>query len=41
MTYYSDCTAPSGILEQVAEQGFDFLPEVIRILIDAAIQGER
>jgi transposase-like protein len=41
MTYQSDFTLPSEILEQIAEQGFDFLPELIRIVINAAMQAER
>lgn len=41
MTYQSDFTLPSEILEQIAEQGFEFLPELIRIVINAAMQAER
>ncbi|RPI78828.1 MAG: IS256 family transposase [Chloroflexi bacterium] len=41
MTYTSDCTLPSDLLEQISQQGFDFLPELIRILVDAAMQIER
>ncbi|MFZ2096373.1 MAG: IS256 family transposase [Anaerolineales bacterium] len=41
MTYQSDFTLPSEILEQITEQGFDFLPELIRIVINAAMQAER
>jgi putative transposase len=41
MTYQSDFTLPSEILEQIAEQGFDFLPELIRIVINAAMHAER
>lgn len=41
MTYHTDCTLPNGILEQIAEQGFEFLPELIRILVNAAMQAER
>jgi putative transposase len=41
MTYQSDFTLSSEILEQIAEQGFDFLPELIRIVINAAMQAER
>jgi putative transposase len=40
MTYQSDFTLPSEILEQIVEQGFGFLPELIRIVINAAIQSE-
>lgn len=41
MTYQSDFTLPSELLEQIATQGFDFLPELIRIVINAAMQAER
>jgi putative transposase len=41
MTYHTDCTLPNGILEQIADQGFEFLPELIRILVNAAMQAER
>ena len=41
MTYSPDCTLPSDLLEQISEQGFDFLPELIRILVNAAMQVER
>lgn len=29
MTYQDDFTLPNELLEQVAEQGLDFLPELI------------
>jgi transposase-like protein len=41
MTYQDDFTLPTEILEQVAEQGLDFLPELIRIVINTAMQAER
>ena len=41
MTYKSDCTLPTEILEQIAEQGLDVLPELIRIVLNAAMQIER
>ena len=41
MTYQDDFTLPSELLEQVAEQGLDFLPELIRIVINTAMQVER
>jgi putative transposase len=41
MTYQNDFTLPSELLEQIASQGFDFLPELIRIVINAAMQAER
>ncbi|MFN2138859.1 MAG: hypothetical protein ACK2U5_00145 [Candidatus Promineifilaceae bacterium] len=33
MTYQSDCTLPDELLEQIAEQGLDVLPELIRTII--------
>lgn len=41
MTYEPDFTLPSEILEEVAERGFDFLPELIRIIFNTAMQAER
>src|SRR6266498_4322465 len=41
MTYRADFTLPAEIMEQVQEQGLDVLPELIRIVIDAAMQAER
>jgi putative transposase len=41
MTYKPDCTLPSDLLEQISEQGLDYLPELIRILVNAAMQVER
>lgn len=41
MTYQHDCTLPNEILEQIAEQGLDYLPELIRVVINAAMKAER
>lgn len=41
MTYRSDFTLPSDLLEQIAEQGFEALPELIRIVVNAAMEAER
>ena len=41
MTYREDFTLPAEIMEQVQAQGLDVLPELIRIVIDAAMQAER
>ena len=41
MTHRPDCTLPAEILEQIAEQGFDVLPELIRIVVNTAMQAER
>ena len=41
MTHKSDCTLPTEILEQIAEQGLDVLPELIRIILNTAMQAER
>jgi putative transposase len=41
MTYQQDCTLPAEILEQIASQGLDYLPELIRVMINTAMQTER
>jgi len=41
MTYRQDFTLPVELMEQVAEQGLDVLPELIRIVLNAAMQAER
>lgn len=41
MTYQTDCTLPNSLLEQIAEEGLDILPELIRIVINTAMQAER
>ena len=41
MTYQEDFTLPTEYLEQIGEQGLDYLPELIRILVNAAMQVER
>ena len=41
MTYREDFTLPTELLEQVSQQGFDVLPELIRIVVNAAMQAER
>jgi putative transposase len=41
MTYQSDFTLPTELLEQIGTQGFDVLPELIRIVVNAAMQAER
>jgi putative transposase len=41
MTYQDHFTLPTELLEQVAEQGLDYLPELIRIVINTAMQVER
>ena len=41
MTYQEDFTLPTELLEQIASQGFDFLPELMRIMINSAMQLER
>ena len=37
----SDFTLPAELLEQIAAQGFDALPELIRIVINEAMRMER
>ena len=41
MTYREDFTIPAKMLEQIAEQGLDGLPEMVSIVINAAMQAER
>lgn len=41
MTYQNDCTLPTEIVEQIAEQGLDYLPELIRVVVNAAMKAER
>jgi putative transposase len=41
MTYREDFTLPAEIMKRVQEQGLDVLPELIRIVINAAMQAER
>ncbi len=41
MTYREDFTLPTELLEQVSQKGFDILPELIRIVVNAAMQAER
>jgi transposase-like protein len=41
MTYHEDFTLPAELLEQVQEHGLDVLPELIRVIINTAMQAER
>jgi putative transposase len=41
MTYRQDFTLPAELMEQVQEQGLEILPELIRIVLNAAMQAER
>jgi len=41
MTYHEDFTLPTELLEQVQQQGLDVLPELIRVIINLAMQAER
>jgi len=41
MTYQEDFTIPIEYLEQIGEQGLSYMPELIRILVNAAMQIER
>ncbi len=36
MTYQSDFTLPTELLEQIAVEGFDVLPDLIRIIVNTA-----
>lgn len=41
MTYQGDFTLPIELLEQITANGFDKLPALIRILVNAAMHAER
>ena len=41
MTYQGNFTLPTELLEQIAAHGFDKLPELIRVVVNAAMQAER
>ncbi len=41
MTYHEDFTLPAELLEQVKEQGLDVLSELIRVILNTAMQSER
>ena len=41
MTYCEDFTLSAELLEQVQEQGLDVLPELMRVIINAAMRAER
>jgi len=41
MTYQHNSTLPQDLLEQIAEQGFDYLPELIQTIVNAAMIVER
>ena len=37
MTYQSDFTLPTELLEQISVEGFAVLPDLIRIIVNAAM----
>jgi len=41
MTYKDDFTLPTELLDQISQEGFEYLPELIRILVNVAMQAER
>jgi transposase-like protein len=41
MTYREDFPLPAELLEQVQEQGLDVLPELMRVILNTAMQAER
>jgi hypothetical protein len=40
MTRTPDCTLSDRLVELIADEGFDALPELMRIMINAAMQAE-
>ena len=41
MTYPSHYTLPNELLELIVEDGLEALPELIRIIVNTAMQAER
>lgn len=41
MTYQPNYTLPNELLEQIATEGLDAIPEMLRIIINTAMQAER
>jgi len=41
MTYQNNCTLPNELLEQISEQGLEYLPDLIRVVVNAAMKAER
>ena len=41
MIYNTDCTLPNEYLEQLTEQGLEGLPDLVRVLVNQAMQIER
>jgi putative transposase len=41
MTYPEDFTVPAELLEQVRTQGLEMVPELIRVILNAAMRAER
>jgi transposase-like protein len=41
MTYQTDCTLPNEFLSHLVENGLDALPELIRVVINTAMEVER
>ena len=41
MIYKKDCTLPTEYLKQLAEQGLEGLPDLVRVLVNQAMQIER
>jgi putative transposase len=41
MTYREDFTLPAELMERVSQQGLNILPELIQVIINAAMQSER
>lgn len=39
MTYQNNFTLPSELVEQIATQGFDSIPELIRIVVNEGIEA--
>ena len=41
MTYPPDFTLPREVLEEIAQHGLDYVPELIRLVLNTAMKAER
>ena len=41
MTRHDDCTLPPELLDHIAAEGLDAVPELIRVILNAAMAAER
>ena len=41
MTHQTDCTLPQGLMDKVKAKGLEGIPELIRVIVNSAMQAER